>query len=155
MPTTRTIREDELDELLTLYRMLNPGDPPLERNESLRDQWRSMVADDSLAVVVVEHDDRLVSTCLLSITPNLTRNARPFAVVENVVTHEEYRGKGFGKRCLRAAVELAEDRGCYKVMLLTGTDREWKLEFYEDCGFDRADKTGFVRYLSGDPSSTG
>jgi len=34
------------------------------------------------------------------------------------------------------------------VILLTGTDREWKLAFYEECGFDREDKTGFVRYLS-------
>jgi GNAT superfamily N-acetyltransferase len=144
MATARSVREDELDELLALYRMLNPDDPELDRDDALAEQWREMLADDSLEVVVVEHDDRLVATCLLSITANLTRNARPFALIENVVTHEAYRGQGFGSRCLEAAVDVADERGCYKVLLLTGTDREWKLEFYENCGFDRGEKTGFV-----------
>jgi hypothetical protein len=34
------------------------------------------------------------------------------------------------------------------VILLTRRDREWELAFHEECGFDREDKTGFVRYLS-------
>ncbi|WP_343161503.1 GNAT family N-acetyltransferase [Natrialba sp. INN-245] len=95
-------------------------------------------------IVVVEHDDRLVSSCVLSITPNLTRGARPFAVIENVVTHEAYRGSGFGTQCVRNATTVAERRDCYKVMLLTGSDEQWKHEFYENCGFDREAKTGFV-----------
>lgn len=146
MATTRPIQPDELDELLTLYRMLNPDDPKLAPAD-VREQWTEMLDDDSLEIVVVEHDDRLVSTCVLSITPNLTRGARPFAVIENVVTHEDYRGNGFGTRCVRRAIELAEERGCYKVMLLTGSDEEWKHDFYERCGFDREDKTGFVCYV--------
>ncbi|SFS12179.1 N-acetylglutamate synthase, GNAT family [Halomicrobium zhouii] len=144
MATARTIRPDELDELLTLYRMLNPDDPPLEPGDGLDRQWREMLADETLDVVVVEHDDRLVSTCVLSITRNLTRGARPFGLVENVVTREGYRGRGFGKRCLAKARELAEARDCYKVMLLTGTEEAWKHEFYERCGFDGDEKSGFV-----------
>jgi len=147
MAAARTIRSDELDDLLELYQMLNPEDPVLARDEALWGQWEEMLADDSLDVVVVEHDDRLVSSCVLSVTPNLTRNARPFAVIENVVTHEEFRGEGFGKLCVEAAVDRAEARDCYKVMLLTGTEAEWKLQFYESCGFDREAKTGFVRDL--------
>lgn len=85
-----------------------------------------------------------MATCLLSITQNLTRGAHPFAVVENVVTREADRGNGFGSQCLERAIELADERDCYKVMLLTGTDEKWKHRFYEDCGFDRDEKTGFV-----------
>lgn len=143
MATARTIRETELDELLALYRQLNPDDPELTRDGALRSQWRAMLDDETLSVVVVEHDDRLVATCLLSITRNLTRGARPFAVIENVVTREDDRGNGFGKQCLEHAAGIADNRDCYKVMLLTGTEREWKLRFYEDCGFDRDAKTGF------------
>ncbi|WP_226023299.1 GNAT family N-acetyltransferase [Halomicrobium salinisoli] len=146
MATTRTAREGELDELLTLYRMLNPDDPELAPDD-VADQWKEMLADDNLDIVVVEEDDTLVASCVLSVTPNLTRGARPFALIENVVTREDYRGNGFGKQCVRAAVDMAEQRGCYKVMLLTGAEAEWKRSFYEDCGFDRAAKTGFVRDL--------
>ncbi len=146
MATTRTAREGELDELLALYRTLNPDDPELEPDD-VADQWAEMLADDGLDVVVVEEDGRLVASCVLSVTPNLTRGTRPFALIENVVTHEDYRGNGFGKQCVRRAIELADEQGCYNVMLLTGAEAEWKLSFYEDCGFDRAAKTGFVRDL--------
>ena len=148
MATARTIDADELDDLLALYRTLNPEDPPLDPHAAdVREQWEAMLADEWLDVVVVEHDDHLVATCLLSITPNLTRGARPFAVVENVVTHEDYRGDGFGKQVLGKATELAKARDCYKIMLLTGTEQEWKLDFYERCGFDRERKTAVEKDL--------
>lgn len=149
MATVREIQPDELDELLELYRMLHPDDPPLERCEHVEAVWAELCEDESVTIVAVEHESRIVSSCLLSITPNLTRNARPFAVIENVVTHTAYRGQGFGKRCVRDAVDRAAAAGCYKVMLQTGTERDWKLEFYEACGFDGGEKTGFVRYLDG------
>jgi len=148
MATARSVRENELDELLELYRMLNPDDPVLDpTDEAVRAQFERLLADDHLEIVVLEADGRLVATCVLSITPNLTRGGRPWAVIENVVTHESYRGNGFGSTVLEHACQLAADRDCYKVMLLSGTDAAWKLEFYESCGFDREDKTGFVRYL--------
>jgi len=144
--TARSVRADELDELLVLYRMLNPDDPELA-SEDVADLWAEMVADDDLDIIGVEADDRLVATCVCSVTKNLTRGARPWAVIENVVTHEDYREQGFGRRCVEAAVDRARERNCYKVMLLTGTDAEWKAEFYESCGFDPEAKTGFTLEL--------
>lgn len=147
MATGRLIQEHELDELLTLYQMLNPDDPELETDEELQGQWEEMLDDEYLKTVVVEHEDMLVASCILSITPNLTRNARPFGLIENVVTHEDYRRNGFGELCLQKATEIAEEHNCYKIMLLTGSDKEWKHDFYESCGFDKAAKTGFVLTL--------
>lgn len=53
--------------------------------------------------------------------------------------------QGFGSQCLDHATAITSQRDCYKIMLLTGADAEWKHEFYEACGFDRDTKTGFVR----------
>ena len=142
MGTTRLAHEGELDELLALYRMLDPDDD-LPNPDGVADQWAEMCADDTLDIVVVEHADRLVATCVLSVTRNLSRGARPWAVIENVVTHEDYRGRGFGTQCVEAAVERAREHDCYKVMLLTGSDEDWKHEFYESCGFEPDEKTGF------------
>jgi GNAT superfamily N-acetyltransferase len=110
--------------------MLDPEDPVVA------DRWAEMLADDSLDIVGVEHDGRLVASCVLSVTTNLIRGARPWAVVENVVTHEDYRGRGCGTECIEDAADRARERDCYKVMLLTGSDEAWKHEFYESCGFD-------------------
>ncbi len=147
MATAREINEHELDELLELYQTLNPDDTELNVDEQLRTQWHSMLHNDSLDIVVVEYKGLLVSSCVLSITPNLTRNARPFAVLENVVTHEDYRQNGFGKQCVRAAIDRAKERDCYKIMLLTGSEETWKHDFYESCGFDKQAKTGFTLEL--------
>ena len=131
MGTARLVREDELGKLLELYRMLNPEDPPLDPEDPVvADRWAEMLADDSLDIIGVEHDGRLVASCVLSVTTNLIRGARPWAVVENVVTHEDYRGQGFGTECIEYAADRARERDCYKVMLLTGSDEAWKHEFY-------------------------
>lgn len=42
----------------------------------------------------MEEEGRLLATCNLSIIPNLTRGARPFARIENVVRPTAYRRQG-------------------------------------------------------------
>ena len=53
--------------------------------------------------------------------PNLTRGVRPYAFVENVVTRADARGHGYATACLNHAKALAQQAGCYKMMLLTGS----------------------------------
>lgn len=78
------------------------------------------------------------------IIKNLTRNARPYGLIENVVTHEKYRKKGYGTAILKRAVEMAKEKDCYKVMLMTSRKEESILGFYEQAGFQRGEKTAFV-----------
>ena len=63
------------------------------------------------------------------IIPNLTRDVRPYAFIENVVTNEEYRGKEYATKCLNYAKEIAIKNNCYKMMLLTGTKKRKHIEF--------------------------
>jgi GNAT superfamily N-acetyltransferase len=81
------------------------------------------------------------------IIPNLTRNIRPYAFVENVVTHTEYRGKGYATECLNYAKEIAQKANCYKMMLLTGSKEEATLNFYSNAGYNSTDKTAFIQWL--------
>jgi len=64
-----------------------------------------------------------------------------------VVTHAECRGKGYATECLNYAKALAEQAGCYKMMLLTGSKKESTLRFYERAGYNSSDKTAFIQWL--------
>ncbi len=136
--------ERDLEDLLSLYKHLNRDDPSLELTPPLIDQWRSILANPMIHYFVVEMAGQLVSSCTITIIPNLTRQARPYGVIENVVTHQDYRGRGLGTRVLEAALRSAWQQGCYKVMLMTGSKREETLRFYERAGFKRGEKTAFL-----------
>ncbi|MEH1920235.1 GNAT family N-acetyltransferase [Nostoc sp.] len=94
--------------------------------------------------IVADVDNQIVATCNLTIVPNLTRGARSYGIIENVVTHPNYRRQGLGTQVLHYALTLAWQQQCYKVMLLSGSKREETLHFYEKAGFKRGLKTGFV-----------
>lgn len=142
----REIRHDELMDLLELYTHLHEDGVP-EDNEKLQETWEQICADENHHIIVCEIDGKIVSSCVCIIIPNLTRNIRPYAFIENVVTHADYRGKGYATACLNRAKELALQSNCYKMMLLTGAKDEKTLRFYQSAGYNCTDKTAFIQWL--------
>ena len=138
--------KDDLSALLELYTYLN-DDPPQEITARVKKIYLSVLNDKNNNILLGHIGDKLVSSCTIIIIKNLTRNQRPYALIENVVTHAEYRNRGFASALLGRACEIAKKNNCYKIMLLTGSKKEGTLRFYENCGFNRADKTGFVKWL--------
>ncbi len=138
--------EKDLDELLHLYLYLHEKDIP-EYTPHLQKTWAAIIKDENHHLIVKEEDGRIVSSCVCVIIPNLTRGVRPYAFVENVVTHEDYRGKGYATQCLDFAREIARENNCYKMMLLTGSKKQSTLDFYAGAGYNSSDKTAFVQWL--------
>lgn len=136
----------DLDELLHLYLFLHEKDIP-EQSQHLQNVWNEIISDKNHHIIVNVVDGRIVSSCVCVIIPNLTRNVRPYAFVENVVTHLECRGKGYATECLNYAREIAKNQNCYKMMLLTGSKEQKTLNFYENAGYNSADKTAFIQWL--------
>jgi len=48
--------------------------------------------------------------------------------------------------CLNYARDIAIENNCYKMMLLTGSKNEKTLNFYENAGYNGADKTAFIQW---------
>ena len=136
--------EGDLEQLLELYRHLHPSEKPPTFDALLQDLWGEMLADRNMHVLVAEKDRKLIATCTLVVVRNLTRGARPYGLIENLVAHTEYRHKGYGKLVMKEALEIAWQQNCYKAMLLTGN--EGAVQFYERCGFASGVKTGLVAY---------
>lgn len=66
-------------------------------------------------------------------------------MIENVVTDPNYRKKGYATKALNMASDIAKNHNCYKVMLLTGSKNDETLKFYDQAGFERGIKTGFIK----------
>ena len=142
----RTVRPDELSAILVLYQHLHETDIPMPGENVIRSVWDEIIHDPKIQLFVADFEDKLVSSCILTIIPNLTRGARPYGIIENVVTHAEYRRQGISTNLLRHTLQKAWEKDCYKVMLLTGPKQETVLRFYERAGFARGVKTGFIAY---------
>ena len=128
---------------MALYRQLNPDDPVVDESKG-RPVFESIIESESNSLIVAEINNAVVSSCYLNIIPNLTRNTRPYAVIENVITGQNYRNRGIGKAIMQYAISRAWEAGCYKVMLLTGRKEEATLEFYKSCGLESGLKTAFI-----------
>ena len=142
----REIKATELNELLELYIHLHETGVP-EDIEKLKDTWETITNDKNHHIIVAEENDKLVSSVVCVIIPNLTRNVRPYAFIENVVTHSDYRKQGYATACLNYARDIAKKENCYKMMLLTGSKDESTLNFYKQAGYNSADKTAFIQWL--------
>jgi len=140
----RELHPEELDQLIFLFRHLHDEDDPLPPLDVVQSIWKEIQENQNHKYFGLFEEDTLISSCVLNIIPNLTRGCRPYGVIENVVTHSDYRRKGFGKSLLQYALNYAWNRNCYKVMLLTGRKDEGVYRFYESTGFDRNAKQAFL-----------
>ncbi len=137
----RFAASDDIPQLLSLYRHLDPDDKETTVEDARR-HLELLELYPGSHILIGCLDEAIVATCTLIVIPNLTRGGAPYALIENVVTDLVYRNRGYGKAVLTAATEAAWQAGCYKVMLLTGSKHPSILKFYQDAGFEQ-NKTGF------------
>ncbi|MCI5905440.1 MAG: GNAT family N-acetyltransferase [Oscillospiraceae bacterium] len=142
----REITPSDLDGLLKLYTQLHGNEIP-DKTDDVLMLWNRIISDKEHHIIVAEEDGKIVSSCVCVIVPNLTHSQRPYALVENVVTDENYRSRGLATACLDYAKSIAQKENCYKIMLMTGSKKESTLNFYRRAGYNSSDKTAFIQWL--------
>lgn len=139
----RAARSDDFEQIIRLYRQLNPDDPVL-RDGSDATAFEQILGSTALHLFVLDLDGVVVATTYLNVIPNLTRSASPYAVIENVVVEESRRGTGLGRQIMAGTLQAAWDAGCYKAMLMTGSRNPATHAFYRACGFSADVKTAYL-----------
>jgi len=136
-------RPGDFEDVLRLYRQLQPEDPVL-RDGSDAAAFAQILSSPGLHLFVFEVERVVVATTYLNVIPNLTRSAPPYAVIENVVVEEARRDTGLGRQIMAGTLRAAWDAGCYKAMLLTGSHKPATHAFYRACGFSSDAKTAYL-----------
>lgn len=135
---TRALGAGDTEAALGLYNMLTLGPKPCPP-----DAFLSVLSHPGTRVYGAFTQHVLVAIATLHLLPNVTMEGSPYALLENVVTHDAFRKKGYGRAVLEAAAEAAWTENAYKIMVLTGQKRGAR-GFYEAVGFSSEDKFGMV-----------
>lgn len=137
MSRARALGKDDTDAALALYRALT-----LDPRDMLPEAFHRVIAHSGTTVIGVEVQGAIASMLTLHLLPNVTQGGRPYGLIENVVTLEGHRGRGFGRMAMEEAARRAWAEDAYKIMLLSGSHQAEA--FYRALGFSADDKTGFV-----------
>ena len=140
----RNAQRDDLPALLSLYRELNPDDPPLGHGAA-EAVWERIRSQAGRTVLVADIGSQLVGTIDCLVLPNLTRGARCIMFIENVVVAGAHRRQGIGALLLDHALRLARSADCYKAQLLSAAGPPAHA-FYAAQRFT-ASARGYRRYL--------
>lgn len=143
MPVARLARAADLPSLLALFAVseVSAAAQPRERAERL---WQETLVQPGLHVFVADDGERIGATCMLITAPNLLRGGRRHGVLENVLSHPELRGRGYGKMVVQAALEHAWVMDCHHVLMQSGRADPGVHAFYEAVGFVPGLRTAYV-----------
>jgi len=144
MSIVRPLLPGELPDLLALYAHLHANDEAAPSPEVAASIWHELLGNPRYTYLGAFEQATLVASCTITVIPNLTRGCRPYAVIENVVTHTDHRRRGHGRAVVSAALAHAWSVNCYKTMLSTGRKTESTFQFYGSVGFSRDEKQAFI-----------
>ena len=127
----REAKAEDIEAILQLqtqiYRVnsVNPNGPQ---------RLEKQLKDESCLVLVANMDGKVIGTTTIYFIEVAIRD-RPYAFLEGLVIHEDHRGNGHGTTFFQKCVEIAKEKGCYKMLFTSGLDREDAHKFYEKLGF--------------------
>lgn len=153
MPGTLTIRPavpDDLPAVLGLYRELD-ADDTTDLAEA-RAIFERMACYPDYTLHIAEADGAVLGTFTLLLMENIAHSGARSGIIEAVAVADAEQGRGIGRAMMRAALDLARTKGCYKASLSTRMSRERAHAFYESLGFERHGFS-YVTHLEEAPAS--
>ncbi|WP_350030099.1 GNAT family N-acetyltransferase [Caballeronia sp. AZ7_KS35] len=144
MQVIRTAKSADARAVELLYRQLiNDNNVRVAESQVL-----ALESDRRTRLLVCEVDGEVRGTVLIGLCMDAMYASQPFAVVENLVVHRDFRGTGIGQALLREAERFCQASDCSKMMLLSSETRRDAHRFFERAGFRADSKRGFVKYRS-------
>jgi len=143
----RKLGISDCEELFALYDHYTAVEnrPPLSPAH-MSEIWQEIERNPGVNYFVIEREGKLAAACILTITPSFIRGGGGYGVIEHVVTHADFRRRGLARELMHFTLDFAWSEGCSEVMLLSGSDLAPAHALYEDLGFDKRQRTGFIKF---------
>ena len=145
MVVIKEIEFESLHELGDLYQDLT--DKPSDSNK-LEETFKLIKADSQYILLGSFVDGELMGSLMGIVCHDLIGDCKPFMVIENVVVSSRVRRQGVGKKLMLAIEEIAHERDCFYILLVSGEKRKEAHVFYESLGYRDEKVEGYRKYLS-------
>lgn len=145
MVVIKEIELASLHELGDLYQELMNKPSNLNKLEEV---FKEIKADRRYILLGAFVEGELLGSLMGIICQDLVGDCKPFMVIENVVVSSRARRQGVGKKLMNAIEEIAHERDCYYIILVSGEQRKEAHIFYESLGYRDKKVEGYRKYLS-------
>lgn len=140
----REAEKKDTQAISELYRMLVPNS---KKRMVLEDQIDKIRMDPNNFLLVFDEEGVILGTLTLNICLQALHGKSPYAIVENIVVHEDYIGKRVGQKLMQYVEEYCKSIDCHRIMLLSNSKRDNAHRFFEREGYDGTVSKGFKKYL--------
>lgn len=132
----------QLAELFDQYRIFYHKDSNIPAAENF---LKERIENQDSEIFVAETDRKLVGFVQLYPLFSSTRMKR-YWLLNDVYVNENFRGKGFSKKLIEEAKELAKSTNSAGVLLETGKSNDIGNKLYPSCGFEIYDEVNFYEW---------
>ncbi len=127
--------ENDLPCILELYEALESSGSITLSPAQAADVFREMARQPRHRLYVSRYDGFIVGTFVLTVLDYLAHNGKRASVLEDVVVHPDWRGKGVGRNLVEHAIGISRQYNCYKMSLSSNMSRQAAHCFYMNAGF--------------------
>ncbi|WP_456278803.1 GNAT family N-acetyltransferase [Bacillus sp. AK128] len=140
----REAERTDKEQISELYRMLVPNS---KKRNVLEEQIDQIRKDPNNFLLVFDEGGEILGTLTMNICLQALHGYSPYAVIENIIVHENHRNKKIGQKLLQYAEEYCKSIDCHRIMLLSNSKRHSAHKFFEREGYDGNVSRGFKKYL--------
>ncbi len=139
----RKVKASDLQDLYELYMELC-GEGNLEQ---MKNTFVEVDKNEAYYLIGAEVDGKIVGTLMGIVCHDLAGKYKAFMTIENVIVLDAYRGKGIAKKLFEYIEEIACERQCRYIYLVSGNNREVAHQMYDKLGYKSDQVTGFKKFL--------
>lgn len=114
---------------------------------NMQAQFDEIIKKDTHILLVATNGDELIGSVMGVVCDELYGDCMPFLVIENMIVDQNARRNGVGKLLLEEMESRAKKRDCTQMILVTESDREDAVGFYESNGFSGNSHKGYKKKL--------
>jgi len=126
----RGAKFEDIERLCEIYSQAFSETTPMVKH------WWRIMENPDITYKVATLDEKILGVASLITIDKILRSGSRMGLIEDVAVSPESRGLGLGKLLIEDLLALAEEKGCYKVVLNCSDDN---VPFYEKCGMYKAE----------------